>query len=46
MAGSSLGLLAVMVLGLGLWPAPLLEVMHASVDHLIAHMMQTKIIGG
>jgi NADH-quinone oxidoreductase subunit M len=41
-----LGLLAVMVLGLGLWPAPLLEVMHASVDHLIAHMMQTKIIGG
>jgi NADH-quinone oxidoreductase subunit M len=41
-----LGSLAVMVLVLGLWPAPLLDVMHESVDHLIHHMMQTKIIGG
>jgi NADH-quinone oxidoreductase subunit M len=41
-----LGSLAVMVLVLGLWPAPLLDVMHESVDHLIQHMMQTKIIGG
>jgi NADH-quinone oxidoreductase subunit M len=41
-----LGSLAVMVLVLGLWPAPLLDVMHESVDHLIHHMMQTKILGG
>jgi NADH-quinone oxidoreductase subunit M len=38
-----LSLLAIAVLGLGLWPAPLLDVMHASVDHLIAQMMASKL---
>ncbi len=38
-----LGLLAIAVLGLGLYPAPLLEVMHVSVDNLIQHMMVSKI---
>ncbi|MEE1540757.1 MAG: NADH-quinone oxidoreductase subunit M, partial [Arenicellales bacterium] len=30
-----LSILAIAVLGLGLWPNPLLEVMHVSVDHLL-----------
>jgi NADH-quinone oxidoreductase subunit M len=38
-----LGLLAIAVLALGLYPAPLLEVMHVSVDNLIQHMMVPKI---
>ncbi|MDX1336055.1 MAG: NADH-quinone oxidoreductase subunit M [Gammaproteobacteria bacterium] len=38
-----LSLLAIAVLGLGLWPAPLLDVMHASVDHLIEQMMTSKL---
>jgi NADH-quinone oxidoreductase subunit M len=38
-----LSLLAIAVLGLGLWPAPLLDVMHASVDHLIQQMMVSKL---
>jgi NADH-quinone oxidoreductase subunit M len=38
-----LSLLAIAVLGLGLWPAPLLDVMHASVDHLIQQMMASKL---
>ncbi len=38
-----LGLLAIAVLGLGVWPDPLLEVMHASVDNLIQHVTQSKI---
>jgi NADH-quinone oxidoreductase subunit M len=36
-------LLAVTVLVVGLWPAPLLDVMHASVDNLVVHMMQSKL---
>ena len=36
-------LLAVAVLGLGLWPAPLLDVMHATVDNLVTQMMQSKL---
>jgi len=28
---------------LGLWPAPLLEVMHASVDNLLAHASVSKL---
>ncbi len=35
--------LAVAVLMLGLWPAPLLEVMHASVEHLIEHVAISKL---
>jgi len=38
-----LGVLAVAVLGLGLWPAPLLDVMHATVDHLIEQVMHSKL---
>ena len=38
-----LGTLAVAVLLLGLWPAPLVDMMHASVDQLLAHIVQTKL---
>ena len=37
-----LGLLAVAVLGMGVWPQPFLEVMHASVDQLLAHVAVSK----
>jgi NADH-quinone oxidoreductase subunit M len=38
-----LGVLAVAVLMLGLWPAPLLDVMHATVNHLIEQVTQSKL---
>ena len=38
-----LSILAVMVLFFGLWPAPLIEVMDASVANLVQHMMQSKL---
>ncbi len=38
-----LAALAVGVLVLGLWPAPLLEVMQASVRHLVEHVMTGKL---
>lgn len=38
-----LGTLAVMVLLVGLWPAPLLDVMHATVDHLLEHIAVSKL---
>ena len=38
-----LAILAVMVLLFGLWPAPLLEVMDASVANLVTHMTQSKL---
>ncbi len=38
-----LGVLAVAVLALGLWPAPLSDVMHATVDHLIEQVMHSKL---
>ena len=38
-----LGLLAIFVLGLGLWPAPLVDVMSASVDNLVDHIMRSKL---
>ena len=38
-----LGVLAIAVLWLGLWPAPLLEVMHATVDHLVQQVSQSKL---
>jgi len=38
-----LGTLAVMVLWLGLWPAPLLEVMEATVQHLVEHIAVSKV---
>ncbi|OOG23321.1 NADH-quinone oxidoreductase subunit M [Thioalkalivibrio denitrificans] len=38
-----LGILAFVVLLLGVWPAPLLEVMHATVDNLIQHIAVSKL---
>jgi NADH-quinone oxidoreductase subunit M len=38
-----LGVLAAGVLLLGVWPAPLLEVMHPTVDNLIQHIGQSKL---
>ena len=40
-----LSALAVAVLALGLYPAPLLDVMHASIDNLVAQMSQSKLPG-
>jgi len=37
-----LGLLAIVVLALGVWPAPLVEVMSATVDNLVLHVIQPK----
>jgi len=39
-----LGLLAAAVLLVGLWPAPLLEVMQASTRHLVQQLLATKIV--
>ena len=38
-----LAVLAVMVLLFGLWPAPLLEVMGPSVEHLLEHVSRSKL---
>lgn len=38
-----LGVLAVIVLVIGLWPAPLLDIMHDSVEQLLMHVSQTKL---
>lgn len=38
-----LSLLAVFVLGIGVWPLPLLEVMHVSVDNLLSHVSISKL---
>ena len=38
-----LGLLAIMVLLFGIWPAPLLDVMHPTIENLAAHVMQSKL---
>ena len=38
-----LAILAVMVLLFGLWPAPLLDVMDATVANLVSHMTQSKL---
>ncbi|MFK7887585.1 MAG: NADH-quinone oxidoreductase subunit M [Gammaproteobacteria bacterium] len=38
-----LGILAVSVLALGLWPAPLLDVMHATVSNLLDHISLSKL---
>ena len=38
-----LGTLAVAVLMLGLWPEPLIDVMHASVDNLLQHVVVSKL---
>ncbi|MHB1590790.1 MAG: NADH-quinone oxidoreductase subunit M [Sulfuricella sp.] len=38
-----LGLLAVAVLGMGLYPLPFTEVMHLSVNNLLSHVAQSKL---
>jgi NADH-quinone oxidoreductase subunit M len=38
-----LSVLAIAVLTLGLYPAPLVDVMHASIDNLIQHVIQSKL---
>jgi len=38
-----LGVLAVAVLGMGLYPLPFTEVLHASVNDLLAHVTQSKL---
>jgi NADH-quinone oxidoreductase subunit M len=38
-----LGLLAVAVLAMGLWPSPFTEVLHAPVGELLSHVMQSKL---
>ncbi|MGR8918873.1 MAG: NADH-quinone oxidoreductase subunit M [Gammaproteobacteria bacterium] len=38
-----LAALALTVLVFGIWPAPLFEMMHASVEHLVAHVAQSKL---
>ncbi|MEK7697175.1 MAG: proton-conducting transporter membrane subunit, partial [Pseudomonadota bacterium] len=38
-----LAALAVAVLVMGLWPQPFLEVMHASVEHLLTQAMTSKL---
>lgn len=39
-----LGTLAVAILFFGLWPQPLVDMMQASVDHLLQHIVQSKVI--
>ena len=41
--GLILGTLAVAVIVLGVWPDPLVDVMHVSVDHLLEHVIQSKL---
>jgi NADH-quinone oxidoreductase subunit M len=38
-----LSLVAIAVMALGLWPAPLLEVMHSSVENLLSHASVSKL---
>jgi NADH-quinone oxidoreductase subunit M len=38
-----LGLLAIAVLAIGLWPAPLLEVMRGTIEHLTQQILGTKL---
>ena len=38
-----LGLLAIAVLAMGVYPLPFTNVMHVSVDQLLAHLMQSKL---
>jgi NADH-quinone oxidoreductase subunit M len=42
----ALGLLAVAVLWMGLYPAPLIDVMHNSVSGLLSQVAHSKILPG
>ncbi len=39
-----LGILAIAILFLGLWPQPLVDMLQASVDNLLQHIVQSKVI--
>ena len=39
----SLFLLVIVVIFFGVWPAPLLNEMHSSVEHLVHQVMQSKV---
>jgi len=39
-----LGVIAAAVLLIGVWPEPLVDLMHASVDALLQHIQQPKIV--
>ena len=41
-----LGVLALAVLLLGIWPAPMLNMMEASVQHLLQQLLTSKLSGG
>jgi len=38
-----LGIVALAVMAMGIWPKPFIDVMHASVADLLAHVAQTKL---
>ena len=40
-----LGVLALAVLAIGIWPAPMLRMMEASVQHLLQQVLTSKIPG-
>lgn len=40
---SIMGILAIAVLALGLWPAPVIDVMHATVENFLQHILVTKL---
>ena len=40
-----MAILAAAGLGMGLYPAPVIDVMHASVDHLLQHITESKVVG-
>ena len=39
-----LGILAVIILAVGIYPQPLVDMMHGSVDHLLQHIIQSKVL--
>lgn len=39
-----LGILAIAILAVGVYPQPLVEMMHSSVDHLLQHIVQSKVL--
>jgi NADH-quinone oxidoreductase subunit M len=38
-----LGSVALLVLWMGVWPRPFIDVMHASVEQLLAHVARSKL---
>ena len=42
--GLFLALLAILVLLFGIWPAPLFELMHSSMEHLFQQVLHSKLV--